>query len=155
VLEAMLGGAAAGSGPYAERVAGLFAAHAGPVRRLLSRHDALASGADPARAVLTHGEPHAGNTLRTADGWRLIDWDTARVAPPERDLWLLGDEVLDAYREATGVPARPDLLERYRLRWDIADLAVEAARFRRPHTGSADDDQAFEIVERVVTALPG
>jgi spectinomycin phosphotransferase/16S rRNA (guanine(1405)-N(7))-methyltransferase len=154
-LEALLSGAAPGPGPYAARVADLFTAQAGPVWRLLSRHDALVADAGPAPVVLTHGEPHAGNTMRTAGGWRLIDWDTARVAPPERDLWLLGAEVLDAYRDATGVSARPELLERYRLRWDIADLAVEAERFRRPHTGTADDDMAFEILERTVTALPG
>ena len=37
-------------------------------------------GRPAARMVLTHGEPHPGNTMRTVDGWRLIDWDTALVA---------------------------------------------------------------------------
>ena len=42
----------------------------------------------------------------------------------------------------------------YRLRWDIADLAVEVDRFRRPHTGTADDVRSFEILRSVVVALP-
>ncbi|MCA2217560.1 aminoglycoside phosphotransferase family protein [Wangella sp. NEAU-J3] len=153
-LEAALAGDLGDTGPYAGRVAELFGAYPGPVRRLLSRHDALAAGAGPDRSVLTHGEPHPGNTMRTAAGWRLIDWDTARVAPPERDLWLLGDEVRRSYAEATGMVPRADLLEMYRLRWDIADLAVEADRFRRPHTGTADDDQAFAVLQNLITGLP-
>ncbi|WP_432843998.1 phosphotransferase family protein [Dactylosporangium sp. CA-092794] len=42
--------------------------------------------ADPPGLVLTHGEPHPGNTMRTGGGWLLIDWDTALLAAPERDL---------------------------------------------------------------------
>lgn len=151
-LEALLAGKApADAGPYAARAAELFAAHAGAVRDLLGRHDELAAGVDPAGAVLTHGEPHPGNTLRTADGWRLIDWESARVAPPERDLWLLGDEALGPYAEATGVTPRPELLEMYRIRWDLTDLAIEAARFGGPHAGTAEDDRAYEIIRGVLT----
>lgn len=147
-------------GPYARPAACLLRQHAEPVRRLLDRYDALVrqARAQDARAVLTHGEPHPGNTMLTADGWRLIDWDTALVAPPERDLWHLdpGDgTVLDAYAQATGVIARPSFLDLYRLRWDIADLAVGAGRFRRPHAGSADDDKSWELLSWLVERLSG
>ena len=91
--------------------------------------------------------------MRTADGWRLIDWDTALVSQPERDLWILGADVQRAYAEAAGVTPRPELLEMYRLRWDIVDLALEADRFRRPHTGNPDDDQAWTILQRVISAI--
>ena len=56
--------------------------------------------------------------MLTADGWLLIDSDTALVAPPERDLWSLdtGDgTILDAYASATGVTPLPSLLNLYRL----------------------------------------
>jgi spectinomycin phosphotransferase/16S rRNA (guanine(1405)-N(7))-methyltransferase len=102
--------------------------------------------------VLTHGEPHTGNTLRTTNGWKLIDWDTALIAPPERDLWLLGGD-LTAYTAATGVAVQPELLDMYRLRWDIADLAIEVHRFRRPHTGTADDEEGFGILRTVLSGL--
>jgi hypothetical protein len=132
------------TGPYAERVAGLMHDHAVPLRRLLARYDAFPdAGNSP---VLTHGEPHPANTMRTADGWRLIDWDTTLVAPPERDLWMLtadDDSVLRAYRDATGVTPQQHVLDRYRLRWDLSDLAIEVSRFRRPHTGSVDDDKGW------------
>jgi spectinomycin phosphotransferase/16S rRNA (guanine(1405)-N(7))-methyltransferase len=124
------------------------------VRAVLARYDALAARADRRRAVLTHGEPHPGNTMRTAAGWRLIDWDTVLVAPPERDLWLLGAEAAPAYEAATGVAVLPEMLQLYRMRWDLADLAVGVDRFAAPHAGSADDDETWAILERIVTALP-
>jgi spectinomycin phosphotransferase len=37
--------------------------------------------------VLSHGEEHSANVIETPDGrWHLIDWDTVRLAPAERDL---------------------------------------------------------------------
>jgi spectinomycin phosphotransferase/16S rRNA (guanine(1405)-N(7))-methyltransferase len=154
VLELALGGAApAGTGPYAQRSADLIADHADAVRGLLTRYDRLVAGADHDRAVLTHGEPHAGNTMRTPAGWRLIDWETALVAPPERDLWHLGPQMQHAYATATGVAVLPEMLELYRLRWEIADLAVGVDRFALPHDGNADDDASWAIVERIVTGL--
>jgi spectinomycin phosphotransferase/16S rRNA (guanine(1405)-N(7))-methyltransferase len=152
-LEAALdrGAEVAECGPYARPAAALVAGHAPVIRRRLARYDELAAQgcARPDRMVLTHGEPHPGNTMLTAAGWRLIDWDTVLVAPPERDLWLLdpGDgSTLAAYTAATGVSALPAMLELYRLRWDLADVAVEVSRFRRRHAGTEDDDRAWEIL---------
>jgi hypothetical protein len=139
-------------GPYARRAADLIARHAPDIGALLSRYDELAAGAAGTRSVLTHGEPHPGNTLRTADGWRLIDWDATLVAPPERDLWLLGGGFA-AYTDATGIEVLPEMLEMYRLRWDIADLAVDVDRFRRPHPGDANDDAAWTVLQTVVASL--
>lgn len=142
-------------GPYARPAAELLAAHASGVRRALARYDELVSAA-PAGLVLTHGEPHSGNTMRTGDGWLLIDWDTALVAPPERDLWDLdpGDGTVHAaYTAATGTALRADLLDLYRLRWDLSDLAVGVARFREPHGTTADDEQSWAILKNLVMAM--
>lgn len=145
-------------GPYSRPLAALMARHAQPLRALLDRYDELAahSHAEPDRLVLTHGEPHPGNTMLATTGWVLIDWDTALLAPPERDLWSLdpGDgSVLHAYAAATGVVPLPQLLELYRIRWDLADLAVDVGRFRRHHTGNADDDASWNILRRLVEHL--
>jgi hypothetical protein len=159
-LEAALDPASdvADAGPYALRTSLLVRQNAAPIRQVLARYDGLVSRARsrPGRAVLTHGEPHAGNTMLTAGGWVLIDWDTALVAPPERDLWLIdpGDgTILDAYAEATGVTPMPDLVEAYRLRWDIADIAVDVARFRRRHAGTPEDDKAWGFLASVIGRL--
>jgi Phosphotransferase enzyme family len=146
------------SGPYERPAAALLAGNAGPLRRLLARYDELAADgrARPAGMTLTHGEPHPGNTMLTADGWVLVDWDTALLAPPERDLWALdpGDgSVLRRYAEATGVTPRPPMLELYRIRWDLADLAVAASRFRGPHDGSPDDRKSWDELRALVARL--
>jgi hypothetical protein len=153
-------GIVADCGPYARLMSLLARQHAAPLQRLLARYDDLVqqARAREARTVLTHGEPHPGNTMLTADGWVLIDWDTALIAPPERDLWDLdpGDgSVLDAYANATGTSPRPSLLDLYRLRWDLADIAIDVSRFRRPHAGNIDDDQSWELLSSLIKRVSG
>jgi spectinomycin phosphotransferase/16S rRNA (guanine(1405)-N(7))-methyltransferase len=160
-LAAALDGATgvADTGPYARPTAELLADNAPPIRRLLARYDQLvvAGREQPSRMVLTHGEPHPGNTMQAAGEWLLIDWDTALMAPPERDLWSLdpGDgSILDAYAAATGVTPLPSMIELYRIRWDLADLAVCVDRFRGRHVGNPDDDASWDILRSLVRAFP-
>ena len=47
----------------------------------------------------------------------------------------------------------PDLVEAYRLRWDINDIAVDVGRFRRPHAGTPEDDKAWGFLAGVVEGL--
>ena len=88
---ALRAGAARGEG---RRVRAGRVAHAGrPARR---RGGASAE----VSWVVTHGEPHAGNVMRTSEGRVLVDWDTVALAPPERDLWMLvagGADAADLY----------------------------------------------------------
>jgi spectinomycin phosphotransferase/16S rRNA (guanine(1405)-N(7))-methyltransferase len=139
-------------GPCTTAVARLLREYTRPVRRRLERYDALVAEARkrPERNVLTHGEPHPGNVMRTSAGWRLIDWDTALLAPPERDLWSLGDSAMAEYAAATGVAPRAEVIELYRLGWDVKDLAVDVARFFRPHGESADDVESWRLLSALI-----
>ena len=61
---------------------------------------------------------------------------------------MSGDgSILRAYAAATGVTPLPELIELYRLRWDLADLAAGAARCFRPHGHGPDDIQAWELLQ--------
>ena len=147
-------------GPYTLAAARLLREHAEPLQRWLNRYDGLVAvaRARPQRNVLTHGEPHPGNVMLTGDGWRLIDWDTALIAPPERDLWHLasgGGSVPGAYPAATGITPLPELIELYRLGWDVKDTAADAARFFRPHSDSADDVKAWKLLNLLVDGAGG
>ena len=111
----------------------------------------------PEPMVLTHGEPHPGNTIATTEGWVLVDWDTVLVAPRERDLWDLdtGDgSIIEAYRAATGIRPRSHLVELFGLRWDLSDIAVYVQRFRSPHSGSLDDAKSWDDLCALVEHLP-
>ena len=142
-------------GPYTRPAADLLTAHERGVRDALARYDELVSAAraDRSGLVLTHGEPHPGNVVRTPDGWLLIDWDTALVSPPERDLWDLdeGDGAVHAaYTAATGTVLRPALLDLYRLRWDLTEIALCVAHFGEPHGATADDEETWSNLEESV-----
>jgi hypothetical protein len=56
---------------------------------------------------------------------------------------------------ATGTALRPDLLDLYRLRWDVTEVAVCLARFREHHGSTADDQESWAILEDLVTRMAG
>ena len=131
------------AGPFGEPARRHLDDHAAAVVEVLARYDDLAASVArrPERSVITHGEPHRGNTIDTAGGLVLVDWDTVRLAPPERDLWSLADEdpsILDAYEERTGTVPDGDALEAFRLWWDLVGVATYVGRFREPHVDDED-----------------
>jgi spectinomycin phosphotransferase/16S rRNA (guanine(1405)-N(7))-methyltransferase len=142
-------------GPYSEPARRLVRDHAKKIESWLTSYDEAASQAVDRRGrmVLTHGEPHAGNTLDTPEGVVLIDWDTALIAPPERDLWSLALEdasVLDRYSDLTGVEPLPNALDLYRLRWDLAEVAEYVRTFRHEHGDDADTRTAWRALAEIL-----
>ncbi|MFC7328469.1 phosphotransferase [Marinactinospora rubrisoli] len=145
-------------GPFAEPTRRLLAENAAGLHRSLKEFDALIAevhGRRP-RLVVTHGEPHPGNLLRAGERFRLLDWDTVGLAPPERDLWLAatGPADLDRYADASGHRPDPAALALYRLRWALDDLATFVEWFRAPHERTPDTEVAWsgctETVRRLV-----
>lgn len=139
------------SGPYAERVRLLLRASRSGVEALMSRYDRLAEAVALSgdQWVVTHGEPHGGNFMTGNDGQMyLIDWDTVRLAPRERDLeMVVGDDpdALAAYQRTAGPFApRPEAVELFRARWDLADIYAYVQWFRKPHGNSPDDQASWE-----------
>jgi spectinomycin phosphotransferase len=130
-------------GPYGEPARRLLDRHAVAVERLFTHYDvaAAAVAARPGRMVLTHGEPHPANTLRTSEGWLLIDWDTTLVAAPERDLWhMVTDDTASvaAYERMAGRAVDPQALMTYRLWWDLAEICGYVALLRAAHDDEVD-----------------
>lgn len=93
----------------------------------------LAGSADACAWVATHGEPHTRNQLDTAEGTLLVDWESLKLAPRERDLRTLGE---------AGHPqpdADPAMLEMFDLEWRLDEISQYATWFEAPHAGSEDD----------------
>ena len=134
--------------PFSEPARQALANHASDVVELLGLFDRLSRdvAARATKWVITHGEPHSANVIRTDGGYVLIDWDTVALAPPERDLWmLLGDSGDDptAYAETTGHVPDVVAMDFFRLAWDLADLADFLEVLRSPHRDSDDTAKAY------------
>jgi spectinomycin phosphotransferase len=143
-------------GPFSEPARALLAGHRAGVVRLLDGFDQLAGevAASGSRPVITHGEPHGGNFIRTGGRLVLVDWDTAGLALPERDLWLVdaGDGAeLNLYSEASGRRVNKDAIALYRLRWKLDDIASFANRLRLPHSRTADAEHAWLSLTMLVS----
>jgi spectinomycin phosphotransferase len=138
-------------GPFAEPARVALTRHASDVAELLALADRLAAevAARTTTWVVTHGEPHGGNVMRTGASHVLIDWDTVALAPPERDLWMLvGDGADDAsvYTDLTGHELDQSAVNFFRLAWDLEDLAAFTSVLRSPHRHSADTAWAYKGV---------
>jgi spectinomycin phosphotransferase len=142
----------AAGGPFAEPARSWLASHLDDLGRLLDDFDHVvrAVAAKQVPPVITHGEPHPGNVMRSNDELLLIDWDTVALALPERDLWLVatdsGEEAA-LYRDATGHEVNSAALSLYRQAWDLADIAVYIDQFRSPHQRTADTEEAWINLE--------
>lgn len=143
-------------GPFSEPARQALAPHAFDVVELLALADRLSAVVErhSTNWVVTHGEPHAGNVMRTDESHVLVDWDTVALAPPERDLWMLvGDTAEDAafYANSTGHELDHVALNFFRLTWDLADLAAFTDTLRSPHGHSEDTVQAYDGLTECVT----
>ena len=145
-------------GPYAEAARALVSKHASGLAAALADFDDLAAqvAAVDAGLVLTHGEPHPGNLIRRGADYLLIDWDTAGLAPPERDLWwVLSDSGTEAarYAELTGRQVSEPAVAFYRMRWDLDDVGLLLADFRGPHRKDEDTEQGWAALGAAVRRL--
>ena len=141
------------AGPYAHPAQNLLRAHARGLRALVSAYQSLARevAARPERMVITHGEPHASNVIVTSGGLVLVDWDTALLAPPERDLWdIAGDDhaLLRHYTAATGVQIDDQALTLYRLWWDLSEISGYLSLFRAAHQDTADTAESWKNLQQ-------
>jgi spectinomycin phosphotransferase len=143
-------------GPLSEAARRQLASHADDIAGWLASLDRFAAAVDSrgSEAVITHGEPHPGNLIRTRDGFALVDWDTVAAARPERDLWMLDDstgEARAAYQHLSGRALDPLALAGYRLLWALTDVAAFTLRLRSPHQQNSDAEHALSALRSTLT----
>jgi spectinomycin phosphotransferase len=143
------------SGPLSELARRELARHADVVVRSLTDLDrfAVRLGGTDDNAVVTHGEPHPGNLIRTDTGLVLVDWDTVALGRAERDLWMIVDDsatLVSAYHDLTGITLDPEALAAYRLLWGLTDVAAFTVRLRGEHDQHADADKALAGLRSVL-----
>lgn len=140
------------AGPYGTRSRDLLARHTADLRALLAAFAELAGRvrARGGRRVTTHGEPNAANVLKTPAGCVFVDWESALLAPPERDLWALAESdpgLLDAYSAATATAIDTDALALYRMWYDLAEISGYIRWFRGAHDDTADAAEGWQNLQ--------
>lgn len=150
------------AGPYADQTRNLLRENRDDIVRALEIYDRLVTmiKADPTPWVITHGEPHAGNVLRRKDSGQLllVDWDTAALAPKERDLcMLLDDSATDwtPYLEVTGdAVVSASAIRMFQMWWDLCEIAEYASWFRHEHDDSEDARIAWSGLNECLPIKP-
>ncbi|GAA1007302.1 hypothetical protein GCM10009551_087280 [Nocardiopsis tropica] len=125
------------SGPFGEPARRAIRSRLAEILTWTGRHAALVERALAVEWVPTHGEPHHPNQLRTPAGLVLVDWESLRLAPPERDHLDLPS---DLHRE---VGSRDWAVELFEWEWRLTEIDEYLEWFRRPHSGGPDDEAAF------------
>ena len=146
-------------GPFSESARRALALHVEDVAHWLELLDVMARRLDEAdaEAVLTHGEPHPGNLMRTVQGLRLIDWDTVALTHPERDLWMLDDGSdggFGLYEDLVRRTISTTAISFYRLVWTLSDIASFAAMFRSPHEETTWLREKWSDFQRLLEGAP-
>ncbi|SRR6266540_1782481 len=132
------------TGPYGERARAALAEHLGEIGRWTASYHRLAELATRRPWVATHGEPHTRNQLRTATATYLVDWESLRLAPRERDFAALLDTGL-GWLPDYGIDAPSwEMAELFDLEWRLDEIKQYAEWFRAPHTGTESDRVAIE-----------
>ncbi len=129
-------GAPWGPGPHADAARDAVRRHLGAIEVWTARYHDLAGVARDRGWVATHGEPGGHNQLVTAEGRILVDWESSKLAPAERDLRTLVDAGVET-------DADPAMLELFDLEWRLDEVSQYTAWFAAPHAGTADDEIAF------------
>jgi len=125
------------SGPYGEDACKAIRDRLRDIATWTTNYHRLAADTDDGTWVPTHGEPHTRNQLSTADSVLLIDWESLKLAPRERDLRSLD--------EAGHSPPGADnaMLDLFDLEWRLDEIAQYATWFEAWHTGTGSDAVAF------------
>jgi len=131
-------------GPLSDAARQELSDHGADVEAALRVLDRLQDQWSTSGLVVTHGEPHPGNLIRTSAGLALVDWDTVAMSRPERDLWMIPDpDVLLLYQRLTGIVLAAELLGGFRLLWALSDVAAFVRLLRAEHDVNTDTEHAL------------
>ncbi|MCF6377946.1 aminoglycoside phosphotransferase family protein [Nocardioides KLBMP 9356] len=124
------------SGPLGPAARELVVEHLARVGAWTREHARLLALADPSSYVVTHGEPHVRNQWVARGRTWLIDWESLRLAPRERDLATLVHEGRDVDHD-------PQMVRLFDLEWRLGEVWSFAQWLQGPHVGDADDRTAL------------
>lgn len=140
------------SGPFGEVARTALAAHGSDIERWTLRYHELTLRAQSRRHtwVPTHGEPHEDNQVVHGTFLKLVDWESVRLAPRERDY-----SDLIAAGCSDRLDPDPLMVELFALDWRLSEITEYADWFAEHHVGSEDDEEAIQgLHEELSAQLP-
>lgn len=114
----------------------LVVEHLAQVGAWTREHARLVALADPSTYVVTHGEPHVRNQWIARGRTWLIDWESLRLAPRERDLATLVHEGRDVDHDR-------EMVRLFDLEWRLGEIWSFVRWLQGPHVGDTDDHTAL------------
>jgi thiamine kinase-like enzyme len=107
--------------PYQAEIKGYISSHGEAFLRAFKRLEqfSISAKALNAPAVFCHADPEDGNLVLDSSGTiHLIDWDNAKVAPAEQDIWFFlehhATQFLEAYlMKRPGTQLHPEIVGYY------------------------------------------
>lgn len=118
-------------GPFGERARQALRTALPEIVHWTATYHRLGAAEDPDTWVTTHGEPHERNQLLTRTGIVLIDWESLKLAPADRDI-----------RAPGGL---------FDLEWRLDEIDQYATWFAGPHGDTDDDREAIAGLEAELT----
>ena len=147
--------------PIAAELTGFLRAKHDEILNIIDRAERLATGLQgrPTEFVLCHADIHAGNVLIDAkDDLYIVDWDTAVLAPKERDLMFVGGGVGGTWNEAKDearfyqgygqTKTDRTALAYYRYERIVEDIAVTSQQIRSTDMGRDDRNEGLRQLTR-------
>ena len=131
---AALAGSEWSTGPFGERARSALRTRLAAVEDWTTSYHVLSEVARRRPWVVTHGEPDEGNQLVVAGHTLLLDWESVKLAPAERDLRTFVERGHEPPCSADAA-----MLEMFDLEWRLDEIRQYAEWFAAPHTGNADD----------------
>lgn len=123
-------------GPLGEAARLMLSEHISQITGWVREHTMLVQRADPAAYVVTHGEPGVHNQWLAHGHTWLIDWESLRLAPRERDLATL-------VHAGVATDGDPAMIRLFDLEWRLSEVWSFARWLQGPHEGDADDQMAL------------
>ena len=123
-------------GPLGTAARVLLREHVDQVAAWVTEHATLVERADPSAYVVTHGEPGLHNQWEAQGQTWLIDWESLRLAPRERDLATLVHAGVATDGDAA-------MIRLFDLEWRLSEVGSFARLLQGPHEGDADDCEAL------------
>lgn len=153
-------------GPYGEPARRLLLERVDAILEFFDRCEELAESVRAADVpwVITHGQVHEANVVRTTDDRLLfVDWDCVAVAPRERDLgtWKNGlDPGNDRDWAAYAPPGprqelEPAAVELYRLIGLLWGICNDTDLFGSSHVGNGDTQHEWQELQNALSEIDG